>query len=65
MRMWMRMKTYVVAELGRVEAVWKTGLVCTTPTLFRYSAYLRNALRVVALERNKHFLSSTRYVFMT
>ena len=43
MRMWMRMKTYVVADLGRVEAVWKTGLVCTTPTLFRYSAYLHNA----------------------
>ena len=28
--------------LGRVEPVWKTGLVCTADALFGYSAYLRN-----------------------
>ena len=59
----MRMNTYVVADLGRVEPVWKTGLVYTSHALFRYSAYLRNDLRVVALERNKHFLSSTGHVY--
>ena len=54
---------YVVADVGRVEPVWTTGLVCTTHALFRYRAYLRNDFRVVALERNKHFLSSTGHVY--
>ena len=54
---------YVVADVGRVEPVWTTGLVCTTHALFRYRAYLRNDFRVVALERNKHFLSSAGHVY--
>ena len=63
MGMKMRMNTYVVADVGRVEPVWTTGLVCTTHALFRYRAYLRNDFRVVALERNKHCLSSTGHVY--